>query len=261
MLQHSHSSAFTYRAVWISDLRLGNRRCQAQRLLTFLQAMRCDTLYLLGSVVDFDSLERRAYWPQSHADVLRAIADKARSGCRVVYVPGTQEAEVLDRGALDSAGIEVCTQTVHQTRGGWRLWVTHGDQFADALSLTHFAALLGPLGDAGWARLDRWYQQARRWLGLSPRSLSVGPQQQDQAFAQAVLHQARRQGWMGVLCGGAHRPGLLQGQDGLYGNVGDWSHSCNVIVEREDGRLGLLRVAPPWQSPVDAVAVAQPVAA
>lgn len=46
------------RTVWISDLHLGTPGCQAQALLDFLRDTRCETIYLVGDIID-EALQRR----------------------------------------------------------------------------------------------------------------------------------------------------------------------------------------------------------
>jgi len=41
-----------FRTIWISDIHLGTRGCQAKRLLEFLKATSCDKLYLVGDIID-----------------------------------------------------------------------------------------------------------------------------------------------------------------------------------------------------------------
>ena len=62
-----------YRAIWISDVHLGTRQCDADALLFFLERHHYNYLYPVGDVVDFWSLRRQLYWPPSHTDVLRAV--------------------------------------------------------------------------------------------------------------------------------------------------------------------------------------------
>ena len=52
------SSKTHYPAVWISDVHLGYKDCQAQYLLDFLNAIECDVLYLVGDIVDLWSMKR-----------------------------------------------------------------------------------------------------------------------------------------------------------------------------------------------------------
>jgi hypothetical protein len=75
------------RTVWISDLHLGTPGCQAEALLDFLRCVECDTLYLVGDIIDGWQLRRQWYWPQTHNDVVQKLLRKARKGTRVVFVP------------------------------------------------------------------------------------------------------------------------------------------------------------------------------
>ena len=65
-----------YRTVWISDLHLGTPGCQALALLEFLKRVECDTLYLVGDIIDGWQLKRRWYWEQSHNNVVQAVLKK-----------------------------------------------------------------------------------------------------------------------------------------------------------------------------------------
>ena len=49
------------RTVWISDLHLGTPGCQAKALLDFLRDVECETLYLVGDIVDIWSMRRRPF--------------------------------------------------------------------------------------------------------------------------------------------------------------------------------------------------------
>jgi UDP-2,3-diacylglucosamine pyrophosphatase LpxH len=58
-----------YKTIFISDIHLGTRGCQAEKLLDFLTHNTCDRLYLVGDIIDGWRLQKRIYWPQSHNDV------------------------------------------------------------------------------------------------------------------------------------------------------------------------------------------------
>jgi hypothetical protein len=59
-----------------------------------------------------------------------------------------------------------------------------------------------------------------------------------EAFERAAVHEARRRGFDGVICGHIHQPELRVIDDTLYCNDGDWVESCTALVEHRDGRLG-----------------------
>ena len=59
-----------YRTIWISDTHLGTPGAQAKSLLQFLKYTRCETLYLVGDIVDGWQLKKRFYWPQEHLSLI-----------------------------------------------------------------------------------------------------------------------------------------------------------------------------------------------
>ena len=41
-----------YRSIFISDVHLGTRGCQAELLLDFIRHVECDKLFLVGDIID-----------------------------------------------------------------------------------------------------------------------------------------------------------------------------------------------------------------
>src|SRR6185369_14604038 len=80
-----------YRTVFISDIHLGTKGCQAELLLDFIKSIECETLYLVGDIIDGWKLKGGWFWPQSHNDVVQKVLRMARKGTRVVYVPGNHD--------------------------------------------------------------------------------------------------------------------------------------------------------------------------
>jgi UDP-2,3-diacylglucosamine pyrophosphatase LpxH len=78
MQPHDAAALLRVRTVWISDLHLGTPGCQAVALLDFLKTTDCQTLYLVGDIIDGWQLKRSWYWPQSHNDVVQKLLRKAR---------------------------------------------------------------------------------------------------------------------------------------------------------------------------------------
>ena len=61
-----------FRTLFISDVHLGTRGCQAERLLDFLRLHDAETIYLVGDIVDGWQLKSGWHWPQA---LLRAAQD------------------------------------------------------------------------------------------------------------------------------------------------------------------------------------------
>ena len=82
------------RSIFLSDIHLGTRGCQADRLLDFLREYESDHLFLLGDIIDFWSMGRSIQWSQKQNTVVQKILRRARHGEKVVFIPGNHD-EVL----------------------------------------------------------------------------------------------------------------------------------------------------------------------
>src|ERR1700682_1244775 len=103
------------RTVFISDVHLGFHGCQATYLLEFLEQLETETLILVGDIVDLWSLKRAPYWPPAHQAVLQAILKLARSGTRVIYVPGNHDQAAREFCGAALGAIEVHREFLHET--------------------------------------------------------------------------------------------------------------------------------------------------
>ena len=160
------------RTVWISDLHLGTPGCQAAALLDFLREVECETLYLVGDIIDGWQLRRSWYWPQSHNDVVQKILRKARKGTRVVFVPGNHDEFARKYLAHNFGGVDVVEDAVHTLADGRRLWVTHGDLFDGVVQCARWLALMGDVAYEFTLKVNRWLNSLRARLGLPYWSLS-----------------------------------------------------------------------------------------
>src|SRR5580765_2324286 len=116
-----HRPVLAVRTAWISDTHLGTVGCNADLLLDFLKSVDCETLYLVGDIVDGWQLRKGWYWPSRHNDVVRCVLKKAKHGTRVIYVPGNHDEAFRDYAGLNFGGIEVVFQARHMTADGRRL--------------------------------------------------------------------------------------------------------------------------------------------
>ena len=96
-----------FRTIWISDTHLGTAGCNAELLLDFLKSTECETLYLVGDIVDGWQLRKGWYWPPRHNDIVRCVLKKAKHGTRVVYVPGNHDEAFRDYVGLNFGGVEL----------------------------------------------------------------------------------------------------------------------------------------------------------
>ena len=131
------------RALFISDVHLGTRGCQAEKLLHFLRHHEAETIYLVGDIVDGWALRSSWYWPQAHNDVVQKLLRKGRKGSRVVYIPGNHDEFLRGYYGTHFGGIEVVENTIHEGADGRRYLVVHGDIFDLVVTQARWLALLG----------------------------------------------------------------------------------------------------------------------
>lgn len=235
------------RTVWISDVHLGTRGCQAEYLLNFLRNTECDTLYLVGDIIDFWALKRSRYWPQSHNNVVRSVLGKAKHGTKVVFIPGNHDEPLRDYVGACFGNLSIERDAIHTTADGTKLLVLHGDEFDNVIRYSKFLAHVGDIGYELLLKLNRYYNFFRRKLGYSYWSLSAYLKHKVKNavnaigdYEKAVVTEARKRGVDGVVCGHIHHPEISQMEDILYINDGDWVESCTALVEEPSGELKIV---------------------
>src|SRR5258708_4985707 len=122
-------SRLRFRSIFISDIHLGLRDCQAAYLLDFLRATSCERLYLVGDIVDLENLARSPWWHGDHTAVFAEILAIAARGTRVTYIPGNHDAAMRRFAGQRFAGIDIALDAVHVGADGRRYRVSHGDEF------------------------------------------------------------------------------------------------------------------------------------
>jgi UDP-2,3-diacylglucosamine pyrophosphatase LpxH len=240
-----------FSTVWLSDVHLGSRACRIDLLLHFLRNTRCDTLYLVGDIVDLERLRRSFFWPASHTEALRLVLEKSQQGTRVIYVPGNHDHDVRVLAGAHFGGIEIRRRAVHTTKSGRRLLVLHGDEFDSVLKCSALALLVGDAGYRTLLTLNRLVHWANELLGRPYWSLAQHVKSRIgramcfvEKFRRASLRAAAEGGFDGVVCGHIHKAEIVE-QDGLvYCNDGDWVESCTAVVEDLSGELALVAWRP-----------------
>ena len=235
------------RAIFISDLHIGTPGFQADALLDFLKHHRCDTLYLVGDIVDGWQLRRRWFWPQSHNDVVQKLLRRARKGCRVIYVPGNHDEFARHFVGHAFGGVEVLHDTVHTTATGLKLWVIHGDHFDGVIQCAKWLAYVGDWLYELTLKLNRYLNSWRARMGLGYWSLSAYLKLKVKKavnfisdFEVAVAQEAKRRGYDGAVCGHIHHAEIRDVNGILYCNDGDWVESRTALVEHMNGRLEIV---------------------
>lgn len=236
-----------FRALFISDVHLGKRGCQADLLIDFLKYHDAETFYLVGDIIDGWALKSGWYWPQLHNDVVQKLLRKVRKGSRMIYLPGNHDEFARGYIGMTFGGVEVMDSAIHETADGKRLLVTHGDQFDIVVTHARWLALLGDWAYEAALFSNYWFNRIRRSLGFPYWSFSAWAKLKVKdavnfigAFETQLADEARRQGAHGVVCGHIHHSAIRDIDGITYVNTGDFVESCTAVAEHFDGRLEIL---------------------
>ena len=243
------------RSIFLSDIHLGTRGCQADRLLDFLREFESSHLFLIGDIIDFWSMGRSIQWSTMQNTVVQKILRRARHGEKVIFIPGNHDEALREYSGTLFGDILIAFEWLHVTADGKRLLLTHGDQFDQVTRHHRWLAILGDMGYDLLVRLNGWLSWWRRTLRIGGYwSLAGYAKRKVKSavtfifdFEDSVIRSVRERGLNGVVCGHIHSAAIKQVDDLLYVNCGDWVDSCTAIVEHLDGRLELIE----WRQSVN----------
>jgi len=242
--------AKTYRSIFISDVHLGTRDCQADKLNNFLKHNSCDTLYLVGDIIDAWKIQQNNWrWKQSHTNVVRRVLGHAKRGTRVIYIAGNHDEflrPMLPYG-FSFGLVEIHNQAEHIGADGRHYLVTHGDLFDGITGLAPWIAFLGDRAYDFILTVNSKYNWLRHRMGFGYWSLSRFLKYRvKQAvdfvfkFEENLANYCKKRGFDGVICGHIHHAEIKEINGVMYMNDGDWVESCTALVEHHNGRWEII---------------------
>lgn len=247
-----------YKSIFISDVHLGSKGCQADALCEFLKTHTAEQLYLVGDIVDGWRIRKKWFWPQSHTNVIRRILTAAKRGTQVTYIIGNHDEFLRNfmRFDISFGRIKVKNRAVHEGADGQRYFVCHGDMF-DGLMRSDRKWIMFA-GDNLYNLLlwvNTKLNAVRGKLGLPYWSLSKALKTRTKramnfihSFEEQVADYCRRKGYDGAICGHIH-VAEIRDIDGIaYMNDGDWVESCTALAEHHNGFWEIITYTAPQTS-------------
>ena len=215
-----------YRSLFLSDFHLGSHNCEADRLLKFLRQHEAKRIYLIGDIIDIDTIFYPL--PSSHRLIIEELVNKLLKKTEIIYVPGNHDR--LVRSYVGKYGnLTVANSARHTTVDGHTILIAHGDEldFFKSNSLMNFISRLER------ALRGNFWELLRRILNRLVIRHTI-------RFESEMVKLAVSQGCNGVVCGHIHFPKITKTPI-LYLNCGDWTRHCSAIAEHMDGRFELIR--------------------
>lgn len=239
------------RAIFLSDIHLGTRGCQASRLLDFMYRHECDQLYLVGDIIDGWYLKKaKWFWPKAHEAFVAHVFSQARAGVKVTYITGNHDEFLRPFENSEFAGIAIKNRIIHTAADGERYLVIHGDQFDVISNRVRWLAVLGDVAYHAILAANTRVNQILGCLGLPFWPLSAWIKHHIKRavnfigdYEATVAAEAERLKLRGIICGHIHHAAIHDELGIRYINTGDWVESCTAVVEHFDGGFEIVRWA------------------
>lgn len=235
----------TYRSIFISDVHLGTKDCKAESLNNFLKNNNCETLYLVGDIIDAWKIKQNKWrWKQSHTNVVRRILGHAKRNTRVVYVLGNHDEFLRPflNYNLNFGKVELHNQIEHLGVDGKRYLVIHGDLFDGITRLAPWLSFLGDKAYDAILSINNKFNWILHRLGIGYFSLSRFLKHKVKKavdfifqFERNLAQYCKKRGFDGVICGHIHHAEIKSLDGVTYMNDGDWVESCTALVEHHNG--------------------------
>jgi len=242
-----------YKTIFISDVHLGTKDCKATQLNQFLKNNQCETLYLVGDIIDAWKIQQnRLKWKDSHTEVVRRILKYSKKGTNVVYVAGNHDEFLrpMIKYAASFGNIQICNQATHHGVDGKSYLVTHGDLFDGISRLAPWISFMGDRAYDFVLSLNSRFNWIRHRMGFGYWSLSKWLKRRVKGavdfmfhFEKTITDYARRRGFDGVICGHIHYAEIKNINGIIYMNDGDWVESLTALVEHYDGKWEIVHFA------------------
>ena len=209
----------------------------------------CENLYLVGDVIDGWQLQKRWYFPQSHANVIRRILTAAKRGTNVYYILGNHD-EALRKFLqfdIEVGNIKLIDRIDYTAINGKRYLVIHGDFFDTLMVNQKWLMHIGDVAYNFMIWFNIHFNKIRNLLNLEYWSLSKWLKQNTKEalnfinnFENRVSRYCKTEGYDGVICGHIH-VAKIKNIDGIqYMNCGDWVESETALLEHVDGSFEIL---------------------
>lgn len=234
-----------YRTIFISDVHLGTKDCKANQLNNFLKHNTCDTLYMVGDIIDAWKIQQNRWkWNQTHSNVIRRVLGHAKRDTKIIYIAGNHDEFLrpLIPYGIGFGRIEILNQTEHVGVDGKRYLVTHGDLFD---GITRLAPWISFLGDRAYDTIlsfNSKFNWIRHRMGFGYWSLSQYLKRRVKKavdfifqFEKNLATYCKKRGYDGVIAGHVHNPEIKEINGVMYMNDGDWVESISSLVETHEG--------------------------
>ena len=229
----------------MSDLHLGARQSQTDKIIKFLEENQTDKLILNGDIIDGWALKGNGKWTKDCTKIFRKFMKMSEKNTKVIYIRGNHDDFLKDFIPFKLNNIRIVRKYVHNGLDGRKYFCFHGDVLDFVIMEARWLAVIG-----GWSydiviKFNTLYNKIRKWFNLPYHSLANTIKQSVKGainfvsdFEDNAKGLTKQKGYDVAVCGHIHHPKI----ENDYMNSGDFCENSTCLVEDYNGEWKIITI-------------------
>lgn len=234
-----------WKTIVMSDLHLGARQSQTDKILKFLKENKTEKLILNGDIVDGWALKSNNKWDKDCTKIFRKFMKMSEKGTKVIYIRGNHDDFLKPFIPFTLNNIRIVRKYVHHGIDGRTYFCFHGDVLDFVIMEVRWLAIIGGVSYDFVIRLNTIYNKVRKWFDLPYHSLANTIKQSVKSainfvsdFEIKAKELTKEKGYDVAVCGHIHYPKL----ENDYMNSGDFCENATCLVEDYEGKWKIITI-------------------
>ena len=235
-----------YRTIIMSDLHLGARQSQTDKIIKFLEENQADKLILNGDIIDGWALKGNGKWTKDCTKIFRKFMKMSEKNTKVVYIRGNHDDFLKDFIPFKLNNIRIVRKYIHTGIDNRKYFCFHGDVLDFVIMEARWLAVIG-----GWSydiviKFNTLYNKIRKWFNLPYHSLANTIKQSVKGainfvsdFEDNAKGLTKQKGYDVAVCGHIHHPKI----ENYYMNSGDFCENSTCLVEDYNGEWKIITIS------------------
>lgn len=234
-----------WKTIIMSDLHLGARQSQTEKILKFLEENESETLILNGDIIDGWALKSGGKWKKECSKIFRKFMKRSEKGTDVIYIRGNHDDFLKPFIPFSLNNIKIVRFYVHLGIDKRSYYCFHGDILDFVIMEARWLAIIGSWSYDLVIKFNTLYNKIRKWFNLPYHSLANTIKQSVKGainfvsdFEENAKNLTKQKGYDVAVCGHIHNPKL----EVNYMNSGDFCENSTCLVEDFEGKWKIVEV-------------------
>ena len=229
----------------MSDLHLGSRQSQTDKIISFLDNNTTEKLILNGDIIDGWALKGNGKWTKDCTKIFRKFMKMSEKNTKVIYIRGNHDDFLKNFIPFKLNNIRIVRKYIHTGIDGRKYFCFHGDVLDFVIMEARWLAVIGGISYDIVIKFNTLYNKIRKWFNLPYHSLANAIKQSVKGainfvsdFEENAKGLTKQKGYDVAVCGHIHQPKI----ENDYMNSGDFCENSTCLVEDFDGNWKIINV-------------------